>query len=105
MITKADDPLLAGPTGFHQTIKDLEDAQDRFTRTMGFGTGAIATAVFVQLALCGETVGITCASAVITGLVGAAGATLTGAGLIAFDLIPAFNNVKRAFTTLDSNRP
>jgi len=42
---------------------------------------------------------------VITGLVGAIGGTIATVGVIAFDLIPAMNNVERAFTTVDVNRP
>ena len=105
LVTKADDPLIAGPTGFDQTIQDLQEAEDRFARTIGYGVTGITTAVLIQLAACIPSAGFSCASAAITGIVGAAGTTVTALALIIFDLVPAMNNVKRGFTTLDTNRP
>lgn len=49
--------------------------------------------------------GLLFVSAVATGLVGAIGGTIATIGVVAVDLIPAMNYVKRAFDTIDLNRP
>lgn len=105
LVTTADDPLLAGPLGFDQTINNLRTAEDGLTATAKAGSGALATAVVLQFAVCPHTSGATCVTGVVTLLVGAVGATVWAAAQLAFDLVPAMNNVERAFATVDQNRP
>jgi len=57
------------------------------------------------VATCGPTAGVGCVSAVVTFIVGAIGATITSVGLIAFDLIPSFDNVAKAFRAVDASAP
>ena len=105
MVISADDELLTGPTGFDKMIDNLREAEERLETTVGAGGSGLAILVVSQLAGCIPSGGVLCASAVITGLVGAIGGTIATVGVIAFDLIPAMNNVERAFTTVDVNRP
>jgi hypothetical protein len=105
MVTTADDELLTGPTGFDTMIDNLRKAEERLERSVGGGVTALGILVVSQLAGCLPSGGVLCASAVVTGLVGAIGGTIATIGIVAFDLIPAMNNVERAFTTVDVNRP
>ncbi len=105
MVTTADDELLTGPTGFDTMIDNLRKAEERLERSVGGGATGLGILVVSQLAGCLPSGGVLCASAVVTGLVGAIGGTIATIGIVAFDLIPAMNNVERAFTTVDVNRP
>lgn len=105
LVTRADDELLTGPTGFDQMIKNIREAEDRLLATAGRGAAALATALVLQLAVCPSTVGASCVTAVVTLLVGAIGATLWSAAQLVFDTVPAMNNVESAFAIIDQNRP
>ena len=105
LVTTADDPLLTGPLGFDQQIDNLQQAEDRLLDTAKGGAGAFALALVLQLAVCPSTVGASCVTAVVTLFVGAIGATLWSAAQLVFDIVPAMNNVERAFATVDQNRP
>ena len=105
LVTRADDELLTGPTGFDQMIKNIREAEDRLLATAGRGAAALATALVLQLAVCPSTVGATCVTAVVTLFVGAIGATLWSAAQLVFDIVPAMNNVESAFAIIDQNRP
>lgn len=105
LVTTVDDPGLTGPLGFDQLVTDLKQAQDRYIAAVGGGIGAASTAIIIQFALCPETVGVTCATAVITLAVAGIGGAITATGLVVFDLIPAFNNVARGFRNIDANAP
>ena len=102
LVTTDDDPGLTGPLGFDQLVTDLKEAQDRFLKAVGGGVGAASTALLIQFAVCPGTVGVTCGTAVITAAVLAIGGGITAIGLVAFDLIPAFNNVARGFRNIDA---
>lgn len=105
LVTTDDDPGLTGPLGFDQLVTDLKEAQDRFLKAVGGGAGAAAAATLIQFGLCPGTVGVTCGTAVITLAVAAIGGGITAVGLVAFDLIPAFNNVARGFRNIDASEP
>ena len=105
LIVTADDPLLQGPTGFNKMIENVQKAEDRLTASLGTGSAGVITAVILQLAVCPATAGTSCATAVATLAIGGGLALLGAIGLIAFDLIPALNNVERAFETVEINRP
>ena len=102
LVTTDDDPGLTGPLGFDQLVTDFKQAQDRFLTSVGGGVGAASTAILIQFAVCLGTVGVTCGTAVITAAVLAVGGGITAIGLVAFDLIPAFNNVARGFRNIDA---
>lgn len=105
LIVAADDPLLQGPTGFIKMVENVQHAEDRLVASLGTGSGGVVTAVILQLAVCPATAGTSCATAVATLAIGGGLALIGAVGLIAFDLIPALNNVMRAFETVDINRP
>lgn len=105
LVTMADNPLMSGSLGFHQQIEDLNDAEDKLMTTAKTGSGALATAILLQLAVCPESTGASCVTAVATLLVGAVGATLWGGAQLVFELIPAMNNVERAFSEIDQSTP
>jgi len=105
LITTDDDPRLTGPLGFDAMVNNLKEAQDRFFAAVGGGAGIALTAIGIQVAACGGTVGATCVTAVVTAVVAAGAATITSVALIIFDLIPAFNNVARAFRGVDASAP
>ena len=105
MVVQEDDELMQGPLGFDQMIENLQDAENRLVASGGSGLGGVLTAVLLQLAVCPGTAGTTCATAAATFLIGGGIALLGAVGLIAFDLIPNLNNVRDAFSTIDTNRP
>lgn len=105
LITREDDELLAGPLGFDQMIDNLQKSEERLMATGGTGIAGVMTAAVLQLAVCPATVGATCATGAATVFIGGGIALLGALGLVAFDLVPALNNVSRAFSTIDSNRP
>ncbi len=105
LVTTDDDERLTGPLGFDKMVRNLKEAQDRFVTAVGGGAGFALTAIAIQLAACGPTAGVGCATAVVTAIVAAIGATITALGLIIFDLIPAFNNVAKAFRGVDASAP
>ena len=105
LVTREDDALMQGPLGFDRMIENLQNAQNRLVAGAGTGIGGLLTAAILQLAVCPGTAGATCATAAATLLIGGGIALVGALGLIAFDLIPALNNVSKAFSTFDSNRP
>lgn len=105
MVVREDDELMQGPLGFDQMIDNLQKAENRLLASAGSGFGGVLTAVLLQLAVCPGTGGTTCATAAATFMIGGGIALLGAIGLIAFDLIPNLNNVKEAFSTIDTNRP
>ena len=105
LITTDDDERLTGPLGFDKMVTRLKEAQDRLATAVGGGAGFALTAIAIQVAACGPTAGVGCATAVATAVVAAIGATITSVGLIIFDLVPAFNNVAKAFRGVDASAP
>lgn len=105
LVTTADDPLLHGELGFFKMIEKLQAAENRYAASFGSGVAGVVTATILQLAVCPGTAGTTCATGAATLAIGGGLAFIGTAGLMAFDLVPALNNVERAFGTLDTNRP
>lgn len=105
LVIREDDALMQGPLGFDQMIENLQQAENRLVASVGTGVGGLLTAAVLQLAVCPGTVGVTCATAAATIMIGGGIALIGALGLVAFDLIPALNNVSKAFSTVDSNRP